>query len=308
MREKCDSGGELSGYIEDEEKKKLLVSLDEAEIWLGDQDVEELQKSAIITHFKELRKIGDLVVNREAEEKSRVQFVPLLLKNMEIVLKETQNPNKQHIEEEKRNKVAEEVTVFGNEFKKKLAEQEKRKKHEDPVFVCSAVRKEYETKWKEWNAILSKPKPAPPPPPPQQQQQPAAGAANADGAAPAPADKEGSNTTDGNKNVNKTEGGGGGGEGQAKGAAAAAAAVGVEEGTATTPIPGMETTSPTPEVKTSVKGEGQGHGGAHAGDGVMLDDFIMDEALSNNQSQEQQQQQQQQGGGGKVEEGEMAKE
>jgi hypothetical protein len=41
------------------------------------------------------------------------------------------------------------VVVFRDGFKKKIEEQGKRKKCDDSVFICSTVKKEYETKWKE---------------------------------------------------------------------------------------------------------------------------------------------------------------
>jgi hypothetical protein len=93
MREKCEVNCEYNDYIKEEERKKFLSLLDEIEIWLGDEDIEEMQKSTVINKYNDIKKLGNVVIIRYEEEKNREQFTPLMLKNMEKVLKETENPN-----------------------------------------------------------------------------------------------------------------------------------------------------------------------------------------------------------------------
>jgi hypothetical protein len=85
--------GEYNDYIKEEERKKFLSLLDGIEIWLGDQDIEEMQKSTVINKYNDLKKLGNVVIIRYEEEKNYEQFIPLMLKNMEKVLKEMENSN-----------------------------------------------------------------------------------------------------------------------------------------------------------------------------------------------------------------------
>lgn len=154
-------------FVDEATGASFLDQLRSTEDWLY-EDGEDASKSIYVSKLNELRAIGDPIVSRAKEAEGREEAIKALRSSIDIYTAQATDMGDSkydHIPVEEKQKVAERCGSTLKWLEEKVAEQEAKPAHEDPILRVAELKKERQDLVMFASGIMSKPKPAPTSPP-----------------------------------------------------------------------------------------------------------------------------------------------
>ncbi|KAI9225962.1 MAG: heat shock protein 70 family, partial [Piptocephalis tieghemiana] len=150
-------------FVDEATGASFLDQLRSTEDWLY-EDGEDASKSIYVSKLNELRAIGDPIVSRAKEAEGREEAIKALRSSIDIYTAQATDMGDSkydHIPVEEKQKVAERCGSTLKWLEEKVAEQEAKPAHEDPILRVAELKKERQDLVMFASGIMSKPKPAP---------------------------------------------------------------------------------------------------------------------------------------------------
>mmetsp|Transcript_21820 Transcript_21820/g.19880 ORF Transcript_21820/g.19880 Transcript_21820/m.19880 type:complete len:794 (+) Transcript_21820:57-2438(+) len=163
MRNRIDQS--LKIYSTSSERETFHNKLNDAEEWLYGDGFEST-KQQYQRYLDEIRILGDKIETRESEEQQRPAAAEALKRQIELGKQFSANRDKdhEHITDEERTRVRNEVTNAENWLYDQLSKQGDLPKHSDPIITVAAISKRRSELSNVINPIINKPKPKAPEP------------------------------------------------------------------------------------------------------------------------------------------------
>ena len=163
---------QLAPFVEPEAAEKFRAALEATEDWLYDEGEDET-KGVYVAKLEELKKMGDPIELRAAEERARPAACATLA-SVAAAFEAQAAPDDAHahIDAQDLEKVRDECKAALDWLAEKTALQEKTAKTAPPVLLSADVVKKTEALKRVAEPILARPKPAPPKPEPTKVEEP----------------------------------------------------------------------------------------------------------------------------------------
>ena len=163
-----DTRGKLDdryrAYVQQPEKEKLVVALQDAEDWLYTEEGEDAKKSAYVSRLDALKVLGEPIANRYRENEARAQRISELRDSLNLYLSQATSADEKysHIDEKDKHSIVEKVATIQKWLDDQIARQSERPKNVDPVLTGADILKKKDEIMYFAIPIMSKPKPKPP--------------------------------------------------------------------------------------------------------------------------------------------------
>jgi len=158
MRSKISEN--LSQFASEEVKKSFEKLLEETGTWLYNEGL-DVTKSVYSKKLEDLHALGDPIVRRKYEFENRYELLMSLRSAMEQLklVANSVDPKYDHIEQEERKKVLEQISSAEKWVEDLMTKQEKIPNSQDPILTCAQISAKKSELEKFCNPILNKPKP-----------------------------------------------------------------------------------------------------------------------------------------------------
>ncbi|GMH40456.1 hypothetical protein BSKO_08360 [Bryopsis sp. KO-2023] len=165
---------DLAPYVKEEARSKLSKMLDDMEDWLYG-DGEDVTKSVYVAKLEELRKLGDPIQLRKAEDDTRPAAAQELgdLCSCFKAMATSDAKEYEHIEAAEKEKVVKECDAAVAWLHEKMNLQMQLEKFDEPALLTQDVRKRRDTVERVCKPIMEKPVPKPPAPAKAEEAKPA---------------------------------------------------------------------------------------------------------------------------------------
>jgi heat shock 70kDa protein 4 len=147
--------------VQNVEKEKLLVALQEAEDWLYSEEGEDASKSAYVSKLDALKALGDPITNRWKESEERSRSISQLRETINKYMSDATSADEKynHIDEKDKQSVVEKVATVQKWLEDQIVRQSERPKNVDPVLTSGEILKKKDEIIYFCHPLLAKPKP-----------------------------------------------------------------------------------------------------------------------------------------------------
>jgi heat shock protein 4 len=159
QRSKLDE--RYKAYVQESEKDKYLIALNEQEEWLYSDDGEDAKKSDYVSRLDKLHKIGDPIMQRWKENEERPKAASALRDTIAMFNNAVQGGDAkyEHLSDADRTKVIEKCATAEKWLSDNLIRVQEQPKNVNPKITVAEISKQRDDVLYTCNPIINKPKP-----------------------------------------------------------------------------------------------------------------------------------------------------